>query len=128
MEIQKLCLIAFFMAITISILKEMKSSFGIWIQLGCSLLLIFAMLDRGKIIYSFWMDKVEDFGIDIVLLRPLIKGFMTAYLCEFAAEFCKESGCNMISKQIETAGKVFILCFSIPILTSLIETMAGIRL
>ena len=46
-----------------------------------------------------------------------------AYICQIASNLCEDLGYHSISFQIETIGKLSILVLSIPIISSLLETI-----
>ena len=49
-----------------------------------------------------------------------------AYLAEFGSALCKDAGQSAISGQIELVGKLAILAISMPVVTALFETIAGL--
>ena len=57
-------------------------------------------------------------------MKILFKILGVAYLAEFGSALCKDAGQNAISGQIELVGKLTILAISMPVVTSLFETIA----
>ena len=55
--------------------------------------------------------------------KILLKLLAIAYICQIASNLCEDLGYHSISFQIETIGKLSILVLSIPIISSLLETI-----
>ena len=49
-----------------------------------------------------------------------------ALLTEFAVSVCKDSGENSIASKVDLGGKIMIISVSIPIISSLLETIIKI--
>ena len=53
----------------------------------------------------------------------LIKITGIAFLTEFAVSICKDTGESAIANKVDMGGKVIIVSMSIPIISSLLETI-----
>ena len=56
-------------------------------------------------------------------LGILLKITGIAFLTEFAVSVCKDSGETAIASKVDLGGKVIIIAISIPIISSLLETV-----
>ena len=56
----------------------------------------------------------------------LIKITGIAILTEFAVSICKDSGESAIANKIDIGGKIMIVAVSVPIISSLLETVITI--
>ena len=65
-------------------------------------------------------------AINSDFLVLLIKITGIAILTEFAVSVCKDSGESAIASKIDLGGKVIIMSMSIPIMSSLLETIIKI--
>ena len=65
-------------------------------------------------------------NINSDFLVILIKITGIAILTEFAVSVCKDSGENAIASKVDLGGKVIIMSMSIPIMSSLLETIIKI--
>ncbi len=54
-------------------------------------------------------------------LRVLIKCLGVCYLCEIAAEICKEAGQTAIASKVELAGRVAVLLLCLPMFEELLR-------
>ena len=60
---------------------------------------------------------VEEDKIETVI----IKSVGVAYVTQFAAEILRDSGENAIASKVESGGKICILAFAMPVMTSFLE-------
>ena len=65
-------------------------------------------------------------SIDSEFLTLLIKITGIAFLTEFAVSICKDTGETAIANKVDMGGKVIIVSMSIPIISSLLETVLQI--
>ena len=66
------------------------------------------------------MNGTSDF------LKILVKITGIAFLIEFAVSICKDSGESAIASKVDLGGKVIIVTMSIPIISSMLETILKI--
>lgn len=65
-------------------------------------------------------------SINSQFLGILLKITGIALLTEFAVSVCKDSGENSIASKVDLGGKIMIISVSIPIISSLLETIIKI--
>ena len=65
-------------------------------------------------------------SINSQFLGILLKITGIALLTEFAVSVCKDSGENSIASKVDLEGKIMIISVSIPIISSLLETIIKI--
>ena len=65
-------------------------------------------------------------GDEAVYLGILMKIIAITYIAEFGAAICRDSGYSAIGNQVEFFGKIMILAVSMPIITTLLETISSI--
>lgn len=126
MDIIKIIGIGLIALIIIVILKQYKPEFAIYVSLGAGIL-IFAII-AGKIsgIIDILKSLANKTSINNDFLILLIKITGIAILTEFAVSVCKDSGENAIASKVDLGGKVIIMSMSIPIMSSLLETIIKI--
>lgn len=56
----------------------------------------------------------------------LFKIIGITYITEFCSDICKDAGYSTIAGQISMAGKLTVLGISMPIITTLLELIAGL--
>lgn len=110
----------------ILLLRVGKPEFAMAVSLAaCVLILLFAggtlttVIDDLKRLFSY-VTLPDGY------LKILFKILGVAYLAEFGSALCKDAGQSAISGQIELVGKLAILAISMPVVTALFETIAGL--
>ena len=109
--------------ISIIIIKQYKPEFAIYISAIAGVIIIFMVLDRLSGIINLLQSISDKSGINKGFLEILLKMTGIAFLTEFAVSICKDSGEGAIASKIEIGSKVIIISMSIPIISSLLETV-----
>lgn len=65
-------------------------------------------------------------GLDLSDLAILLKITGLSYLCEFGVQLCKDAGEGAIASKVELAGKVTIAAAAMPLVVSLLRSVASI--
>lgn len=115
------------MAVFLAIpLKREKPEIEMLVIMAACLLLL--SLSFGKIEELIAMiHRVEAYlGESSMYLGILLKMIGITYVAEFGANLCRDAGYGAVAQQIEFYGKLMLLAVSIPIMMTLIETIAGI--
>ena len=126
MEIIKILLIAILISITTVLIKQIKPEFTIFLVIGGSLVLIGYIFNYFSNIITTIEHIVTITGINSTLISNILKIVGIGYLTEFASNICVDSGNSSIADKVQVAGKTFILISSLPIVTNLIEIVAGL--
>lgn len=126
MDILKIVGIGLISLIMIIVIKQYRPEFAIYISI-ISAILIFSLI-FGKIsgIISMINNLANKSSINMEFLNLLIKITGIAFLTEFAVSICKDSGESAIASKIDIGGKITIIAISIPIISSLLETVIKI--
>ena len=126
LEVIKIIGIGLISVIIILIIKQYKPEFAIYISIGAGIL-IFALI-AGKLlgIIEILQNLSNKASINNEFIVLLIKITGIAILTEFAVSICKDSGESAIASKIDFGGKVIIMSLSIPILSSLLQSIINI--
>ncbi len=65
-------------------------------------------------------------GVNQHYFGLIMKIIGVAYVCEFAGQICRDAGQGAIALKLELVGKVAILLLSLPVLTSVVQTVWGL--
>ena len=123
MEIVKVIGIGLIALIIIVILKQYKPEFAIYISLIAGILIITLVLGKISGIIEILKNLANKTSINNSFLILLIKITGIAILTEYAVSICKDTGESAIASKIDFGGKVIIMSMSIPIISSLLETV-----
>lgn len=123
LKIAIIAVMAVFLALP---LKNSKPEFGTMIIIsGCLLILGCAVSKIGSIMDVIVRVK-KYMGDEAIYLGILVKIIAITYIAEFGASICRDSGYSAIGNQVEFFGKIMILAVSMPIITTLLETISRI--
>lgn len=126
MDIVKIIGIGLIALIIIVIIKQYKPEFAIYVSLGAGILIFALIASKMSGIIDILKSLACKTAINSDFLVLLIKITGIAILTEFAVSVCKDSGESAIASKIDLGGKVIIMSMSIPIMSSLLETIIKI--
>lgn len=127
MEIVKIIGIAICAVVVIIIIKQYKPEFAVYISLIATALILCLLLDKISGIVNLLTNLASKMnGTSQEFLKILLKITGIAFLTEFAVNICKDAGENAISSKVDLGGKVIIVTLSIPIISSMLETVLKI--
>lgn len=126
MDIVKIIGIAFVALIIIIILKQYKPEFVIYVSILTGAIILFLSMDKLSGIINLLENIANKTPVNGQFLGILIKITGIAFLTEFAVSICKDSGETAIANKVDLGGKVIIIAISIPIISSLLETIVKI--
>ena len=109
--------------ILIIIIKQYKPEFSIYISIIAGALILLLVLDKLSGIVQLLSNIASKASLNNKFLEILLKITGIAILTEFAVSICKDSGESSIANKIDLGGKVIIISMSIPIISSLLETV-----
>lgn len=126
MEMIKIIGVAITSLIIIIILKQYKPEFTVYVSLIAGTIILVLVLDKLEGIMSLLNHLADISGVNGQFLSILIKITGIAFLTEFAVSICNDSGESAIANKVDLGGKVIIISLSIPIISSLLETVLKI--
>ncbi len=126
MDIIKIIGVGLISLVIIIILKQYKPEFAIYISIISGVVILFFVMDKFTGIISLLQNLSNKTHINNEFLTLLLKITGIAFLAEFAVSICKDSGESAVASKIELGSKVIIISMSIPIISSLLETILKI--
>ncbi len=126
MDIVKIIGIGLIALIIIIIVRQYKPEFTLYVSLLAGALILFFMMDKIGGIINLLTTLSNKTAINNEFLTLLIKITGITFLTEFAVSICKDTGESAIASKIDMGGKVIIVSMSIPIISSLLETVVEI--
>ena len=126
MEIVKIVGIGLIALIIIIILKQYKPEFVIYVSLIAGAMILFLVMNKISGIITMLTNLSNKVSVNGQFLELLIKITGIAFLTEFAVSICKDSGETAIASKVDLGGKVIIISMSIPIISSLLESVLKI--
>ena len=123
MEIVKIIATAFVSVVIIAILKQHRPEFAMYASITAGMIILYYIIGSFSPILSMLQNLSEKMGVSSKFFIILLKITGIAYLTEFGSNICRDSGETAIASKVELAGKVLIIGLSVPIITTLLETI-----
>lgn len=119
----KLGIVAIIGSLLVMEIKNLKPEYGQLLLLALGLFLLYFAVDKLSAITELFRKLTNMITIQKTYVTILLKITGIAYICEFAANLCKDAGCQTIAGQVEMIGKLSILLISTPVITALADTI-----
>ena len=123
MLVFKIALIGIAGAMLAMVTKQFKPEYSTLVLLAVCLFLIGYLTSNLKEVLNFVQTLQKRIPISSMYIKILLKLLAIAYIRQITSNLCEDLGYHSISFQIETIGKLSILVLSIPIISSLLETI-----
>lgn len=112
--------------VIVQILKKEKQDIAILIVVFASVIIMLYCFQSLSKVITLIYSLIEKTNIDKKYLEIILKITGIAYITSFACDICKDADSSILASKVEFAGKITIISLSIPIITSLIETILEI--
>ena len=126
MDVIKIIGVGLIALIIIIIIKQYRPEFTIYVSIAAGVIILLLIADKLTAIINLLTSLANRTSINNEFLTLLIKITGIAILTEFASSICKDSGETAIASKVDIGGKVIIIALSIPIISSLLETILKI--
>ncbi len=126
MEVVKIIGIGFIALISIIVLKQYKPEFAVYISILTGILILTLSLSKITGIINLLTDISNRANLNTQFLKIILKITGIAILTEFAVSICNDCNENAIANKINIGSQVLIITISLPIMTSLLETLVKI--
>lgn len=120
LEVVIIAIVALFASL---ILKKEKQEYAtLVIILACLFIStkVLRVVDELIVQFQEWESFISQ---NKVYAKLLLKMIGITYICEFAANLCKDAGHQTLSNNIEIFGKVMIMVAGLPIVSTMIEML-----
>ena len=121
MEILKIAALALCAVMIIVLVKNYKPEFGIFVAIGCSVLILYFLVDSLKYAFSYMSQLYDKLDYGKTYFPIIIKVLAIAYITELTSQLCKDAGESSIASKVELAGKIIIFCVAIPVFISILN-------
>lgn len=126
MDIVRIIGVGLCAVIIIIILKQYRPEFAVYISMLAGVIIICMVMGKMTGIIDILKNLANKTSINNEFLILLIKITGIAILTEYAVSVCKDAGESSIASKVDFGGKVLIMSMSIPIISSLLETVIKI--
>ena len=126
MEVTKIIGVAFTSVFIILILKQYKPEYAIQVSIIAGIIILFMGFGKLSVVIDLLKNLANKVDINTNFFSILLKITGIAYLTEFASNVCKDAGETAIASKVELVGRILIVAISIPIISTLLETMQSL--
>lgn len=105
------------------ILKKDKPDMALALGIATGVIIFGMAIMQLGVVIDFLKQLVAQLPIDAQFFARMLKMLGIAYIAEFSASICKDSGYSAVAAEIELFAKVAIVALSIPVLTYLVQIM-----
>lgn len=123
MDILQIVLLSIIASILYIVIKDISPSFAFFILLLVGLIIFMNVIQQISSIFQMIQSLGEQANVSGMYLETILKIIGIAYIAEIGASLTKDAGLSSAAKNIELAGKIFILLLAVPIITAVIETI-----
>jgi stage III sporulation protein AD len=123
MDIVKIIGVALLSVIIILILKQYRPEFAMYVSILAGAIIILMSVGKVEGIINLLTSIANSTKVNGQFLEILLKITGIAFLTEFAVSVCKDSGETAIASKVDLGGKIIIIAISVPIISSLLETV-----
>ncbi|MGN0703743.1 MAG: stage III sporulation protein AD [Lentihominibacter sp.] len=126
MEILKIAAVALTGVVLASVMKNVNKEIAIYIILATVIILFLSIIDKLWEAFRFLEGIYDNVTYGRSFFPVIIKVLAVAYITDFTAQLCRDSGENAIGSKVELAGKVLIFYLAMPILTAILELISSL--
>ena len=123
MDIIKIIGIGLISLVIIIILKQYRPEFALYVSILAGIFILVLSISQISGVINLLKSLASKANINSEFLGIILKITGIAILTEFAVSICQDSGESSIANKIDIGGKVMIITISIPIISSLLETI-----
>ena len=126
MEILKIAAVALTGVILASVMKTVNKEITIYIILATVIILFLSIIDKLWEAFRFLEGIYDNVTYGRSFFPVIIKVLAVAYITDFTAQLCRDSGENAIGSKVEMAGKVMIFYLAMPVLSAILELISSL--
>ena len=126
MEILKIAAVALTGVILESVMKTVNKEITIYIILATVIILFLSIIDKLWEAFRFLEGIYDNVTYGRSFFPVIIKVLAVAYITDFTAQLCRDSGENAIGSKVELAGKVMIFYLAMPVLSAILELISSL--
>lgn len=123
MEIMQVVALGLIVAVFAVLLRQERPEMALILVLGFGVIVFLFVLGKLGAIINVFQDVTRRAQVDELYLATLLKILGIAYIAEFGAQVCRDSGEGTVANKIELAGKVLIMILALPIFAAILEAI-----
>lgn len=125
MDILQIVMVSIIASILFILLKDVNPTFAFIIIIVVGIMIIASVISQIRLIFQVIQALGDQANIPGLYLETILRIIGIAYIAEIGASITQDAGLQSVAKNIELAGRIFILLLAIPIITSVIEAIVS---
>lgn len=123
MDIFRLCGFGILAAALCVIVRQIKPESAVFVGIAAGLGILAAVVTAAAPSVSAISRLAENAGIDGEFTRVLLKALAVCYITTLSADCARDAGESAVASKLELGGRISIAALSLPVFTSLAETV-----
>ena len=123
MEILQIVGLALIGAILAVILRQQKPELALMLSIGVGVLLFLAVIGQISAVFNTLRDLASRANISMVYIGTILKIVGVAYIADFGAQICRDSGEGALASKVEFAAKILVLVMAVPIVIAVLQAL-----
>lgn len=124
MSIMQIVALAVVAVVLIVVIRQERPELALQISVAAGIIIIVFVLWKLAGIIKVLERLALRAELNMVFLSALLKIIGIAYVAEFGTQVCRDAGENALALKVELAGKVMILILAVPIISTIVDTVA----
>lgn len=125
-EILKIISLAIIGIVVISVIKNIKPEFTVYLVIATTVIIFALILDKLVLVFRFLNSIYSEVTYGRTFFPILMKVLAIAYITDFTAQLCRDAGEGAIASKTELAGKVLIFYISLPVLVTILDLINSV--
>jgi stage III sporulation protein AD len=126
MEILQIVGFGLVAAVLIVLLRHQKPEVAMLVSIAAGVVIFLFVLDKVAAVVIVLKDLAVRANINMLYLGAILKIVGIAYIADFGAQICRDSGEGALASKIEFAAKVLIMVLAVPIVMAVLDTLLKI--
>lgn len=121
MDIFRIAAIGLCGVVVSSIVKGYKPEFATYIVIATVMVIFIMIIYKLTSVFEFLGSIYDQISYGKSFFPIILKVLAVAYIADFTAQICRDSGETAIAGKVELAGKVMIFYLAIPVIMAVME-------
>lgn len=125
MDILQIVMVSIIASILFILLRDVNPTFAFFIIIVVGIMILASVISQIRLIFQVIQALGDQANVPGLYLETILRIIGIAYIAEIGASITQDAGLQSVAKNIELAGRIFILLLAIPIITSVIEAIVS---
>ena len=123
MEIIQIVGLGLIGAILAVIIRQQKPELALMLSICVGVLLFLTVIGQISAVFNTLRDLASQANISMVYIGTILKIVGIAYIADFGAQICRDSGEGALASKVEFAAKILVLVMAVPIVIAVLQAL-----